>query len=82
MDIYCPICGEPWDMDCLHEVPGHDYAQAWTRFRIEGCPVFGTDHNMLTDAVSLERASMQAALQSILGDDVDAIAAELEDLGG
>lgn len=19
MDIYCPKCGEPWDMDCLHE---------------------------------------------------------------
>jgi hypothetical protein len=19
MDIRCPICGEPWDMDCIHE---------------------------------------------------------------
>lgn len=19
MDVYCPTCGEPWDMDCLHE---------------------------------------------------------------
>ncbi len=27
MDIRCPCCGEPWDMDCLHEEVEHRGAQ-------------------------------------------------------
>jgi hypothetical protein len=25
MDIYCPVCGEPWDHDSLHDVAGERY---------------------------------------------------------
>lgn len=31
MDIYCPTCGEPWDIDSLHDVAterGYDHFQA------------------------------------------------------
>lgn len=43
MDIYCPICSEPWDMECIHEeiaeridmgvfapLPDHDGYRQWT----------------------------------------------------
>ncbi len=40
-DIYCPRCGEPWDMDMLHEAPdGATYDEARRRFTSEGCGVF------------------------------------------
>lgn len=25
MDIRCPVCGEPWDMDCIHEEVEYRY---------------------------------------------------------
>ncbi len=29
-DIFCPICGEPWDLDCLHdEVTHRNPDQQW-----------------------------------------------------
>ena len=51
MDLYCVICGEPWDNDCLHEVAeerGHKCNEACARgcteytkiaadFRARGC---------------------------------------------
>ena len=40
MDIYCPLCGEPWDMDELHEVEDTDFDTARKRFRRDGCVVF------------------------------------------
>lgn len=24
-DLYCPRCGEPWDLDCLHDEAQHRY---------------------------------------------------------
>lgn len=44
MDIYCVKCGEPWDLDCLHEeaeervsasVVGEPYAAVFKRVRSE-----------------------------------------------
>ena len=40
-DIYCPRCGEPWDMDELHEADGKDYDEARRAFIRDGCGVFG-----------------------------------------
>lgn len=40
-DIYCPRCGEPWDMDELHGAPhGRTYDEARRRFTQDGCGVF------------------------------------------
>jgi hypothetical protein len=25
MDVYCPVCGEPWDHDTIHDVAGEKY---------------------------------------------------------
>jgi hypothetical protein len=85
MDIYCPTCGEPWDMDELHDayVEGRKlaYAEARQRFFLNnpqrnGCTVFGATHNAVADT---RRATISTVLAEILGDDVDAIAALSED---
>ena len=38
-DIHCRHCGEPWDLDFLHEVSeyGMNYNQAKKSFAINGC---------------------------------------------
>lgn len=69
MDIYCPICGEPWDSDELHDA-GMTYENARAAFSTEGCAVFKTQHG----AVDAETAMKSAVLFDALGDDIDAIA--------
>ncbi|MGZ3472791.1 MAG: hypothetical protein ACXVA6_22775 [Isosphaeraceae bacterium] len=78
MDIYCPVCGEPWDLDELHAVPGTAFEAARRRFAAEGCGVFGTRHN---SAVDSDKAAKSAVLHELLGDDIDGIASLMEDLG-
>ncbi len=78
MDIYCPVCGEPWDLYGLHDVPGVPFEAARRRFAAEGCQVFGTKHNSPIDS---DRATKSAVLHQLLGDDIDGIAALMEDLG-
>ena len=77
MDIYCPLCGEPWDMDELHEVEDTDFDTARKRFRREGCAVFASSHNKPADS---ETAEKSAVLFDLLGDDIDGIASLMEDL--
>lgn len=56
MDLYCPICLEPWDNDTLHDVADEaafdndterdSYAKVAALFRTKGCGVafFGTGY--------------------------------------
>ncbi|MPZ50642.1 MAG: hypothetical protein GEU75_15320 [Dehalococcoidia bacterium] len=76
MDLYCTTCGEPWDLDTLHEVEGESFDSARNRFVIEGCRLFGASHNRPADT---ETAEKSAALFMLLGDDVDAVASFMED---
>jgi hypothetical protein len=76
MDIHCTTCGEPWDMDMLHTVPGATYDTARRRFREEGCALFDTGHSRPTDP---ETAARSTALFNLLDDDLDGIAAEMAD---
>jgi hypothetical protein len=78
MDLYCPVCGEPWDLYELHGVPGVRFEEARRRFASEGCAVFGSTHN---SAVDSDRAAKSAVLHQLLGDDIDGIAGLMEDLG-
>lgn len=79
MDIYCKVCGEPWDHDELHEmyVDGRKvpYMEAWRRFKKMGCRAFGSSHG---DQVDKEAAEMASVLYGV-GDDPDAAAAFFED---
>jgi hypothetical protein len=75
MDLYCPRCSEPWDLDELHYVDGLTFDQARRAFRAEGCGAFGTR----CERDGGLRAEASAVLMDLLGDDVDGVAAMLED---
>jgi len=82
MDIYCPKCSEPWDIDCIHEIADlHEttYSEARDRFRSEGCVALGTRHNNDTGSDDL-RALATAALMDLMGDDMDGVASMLDDI--
>ena len=81
MDLICPVCGEPWDLDTLHEMGDWvneklTFSQALKRFANKGCEAFGCKHNETPDKDAAETSSM---LFDILGDDVDGIASCIGD---
>ena len=39
MDIYCPVCAEPWENDFFHELEPMSYEQATRMFREKGCGI-------------------------------------------
>ena len=74
MDLYCKRCGEPWDYyGVMH---GDLTDEERERFRKgEGCPAcYGK-------AVEKKpfRAELAAVMEDVLGDDLDGVAAEMED---
>ena len=72
MDIRCPVCAEPWDMDELHNVPGMSFHQAWRDFVIRGCVTLGSSHD------DYQASPLIADILWLLGDDVDGAASELD----
>lgn len=76
MDIYCTTCGEPWDIDNLHELEDLDFDSALQRFVADGCRLFDASHNNPGDHDTAEKS---AALFMLFGDDVDGVAAFMED---
>jgi hypothetical protein len=91
MDIYCPIkgCNEPWDNDTLHEVAeetGKTYEEVAAQFRRIGCEaLWNSKHNVTEEEQrdshhGLTAGEAAAALYDILGDDMDGVAAMLEDM--
>jgi hypothetical protein len=78
MDIKCPACGEPWDLDSLHDNElGLSFDEAYRRFRTEGCR-----HVLGNPACTSGTADPAlAGLAELLDDDVDGYAAMTEDFG-
>ncbi len=81
MDVYCKRCGEPWDLYGVEH--GDLTAEERDRFwRGEDCP---SCHGKAVEKRPF-RAELTTVLHDLLGDDVDGLAAELEDaevmLGG
>ena len=79
MDLPCINCGEPWDMDyVLHEAP-HEFTR--THGRIDRCPACPATGRPRLSAAKRAQLDAVATLADILGDDIDGLVAELEDLG-
>lgn len=94
MDIHCPKCGEPWDMNELHDeteariddgrLPKDapyekNYNVVRQEFWSRGCPaLYGSTCNEERDG---DTALASAMLHDLLGDDTDGIAAMMEDFG-
>lgn len=71
MDIYCTHCGEPWNVD---DVVGDGVTLE--EFTARGCAALGA---VCAPRWNRARASASATLLELLGDDVDGVAALLED---
>lgn len=81
MDIHCAFCGEPWDLDSLHDmldVAGNyesgvvSYKVAAKRFAVQGCGAFElgastlAKPNYCTNGVADEDAAIRAeAMQNL-----------------
>lgn len=79
MDIYCPKCAEPVELDYLHTVAddnGTTFTVELHRFQSDGCETIGATCNPNRDT---GRASAAAAMYDLLGDDIDGAASMLED---
>jgi hypothetical protein len=87
-DLLCPLCGEPWEIDTLHDAAedqGHTFGEVLAGFRRRGCVALsGFSFGLVACNPNGDRraAGLASALFDILGDDVDGMAADLEDLGG
>jgi hypothetical protein len=84
MDIRCPICLEPWDMDSLHDLVKEgqfpSFNDARRAFTSQGCGVAFASWGVT--CVPTERkggAAIASELYDLLGDDIDGAAALLED---
>jgi len=75
MDIYCPRCGEPWDVYSLVDDMTPEEARDLKAGR--GCPC--CKGKEVTSRP--ERAEVSAVMLDLLGDDIDGAAAMLEDFG-
>lgn len=77
-DVLCKRCGEPWELDYVdHDgFTEEERKDFWNGRRCPACT--GGYHNNESDRPFAVMA--MSALHDILGDDHDAIAAELEDL--
>ena len=81
MDILCTKCGEPWEIDTLHdyaEEQGSTFAQVSKTFRTRGCGV-AFDAWKVTCRTS-PMSGMLSVLAEIMGDDIDGYASGCADL--
>lgn len=87
MDIYCPVCAEPWEIDSLHDMAeeeGQTFSQVRRAFFADGCGTAFKSWGITCEPATGRagaRAMVSAMLADILGDDIDGIASELEDAG-
>ena len=78
MDLYCPKCGEPFEMDYVqHDMTPQERNDFWAG---RGCSA-ECKAEVIEEKDRPMRAVACGVLRDVLGSDVDGIAAELEDLG-
>ena len=82
MDVRCPKCGEPWDIDSLHEeaeYQGRTFDAIRNDFVSNGCGS-ALGNAAWCDSHAYSPAANVAALAfDIMGDDIDGVASMLED---
>jgi hypothetical protein len=79
MDLYCQKCGEPWDLGGLWDFEEDDYEGAREDFlKGKGCPACAWGMNAPATPPPEARATGQ--MIDILGDDLDGVASELEEI--
>jgi hypothetical protein len=93
MDIKCRICGEPWDMDCIHEAIAEDISRDAVRamsqemyekefYNPKKEAFFSKGCSVLGGRCSSTKADpIVGMLYEVLGDDLDGAGAMMEDYG-
>jgi hypothetical protein len=82
MDIQCPKCGEPWEIDTLHDYAAENdttFTKLYRVFRTRGCGEAFAEWRIT--CIPDKDAEARTMLAEVLGDDVDGYAATLEDFG-
>jgi len=82
MDVYCKVCGEPWDNDTLHdyvEENGGTYQEIARTFRSKGCGVAFAEWSVTCEPRKGRDTEALGLLYDLLGDDMDGASAEYED---
>ena len=81
MDLLCQRCGEPYEIfyltDEMTEEERRDFHAG------KGCPCCCTkpDAAIHLSSRQKEAVTVQSTLRDVLGDDIDGLAAEMEDFG-
>ena len=81
MDVYCSKCGEPWELDTLHDVvesTGESFAKVRGDFLQNGCSALGDSCNTHASNAMKDRGMIFGVLAEL--GDLDGAMAEMEDL--
>lgn len=80
-DLLCQRCGEPWDIFYITDDMTEEERQDFHAGR--GCPCCRNtpDEDLKLSPRQKDAVEIQAAMRSVLGDDLDGLAAEMEDFG-
>jgi len=82
MDINCPRCAEPVEIEYLHDVADDDgttFTAVLHAFQADGCSAIHARCNPRVTDRDRARAAGAALMYELLGDDIDGAAAMLED---
>ena len=80
-DLLCQRCGEPWDLEYIqHEMTDEERKDFHAG---NGCPCCRNmpDEDLNLSPRQKDAVEIQAAMRSVLGDDLDGLSAEMEDFG-
>lgn len=80
MDIRCTKCGEPWDIESLHDEADYrevSFDDIRSEFSRVGCRALGCECNAAT--LGGHAATVASLAEELMGDDIDGIASMLED---
>ncbi len=83
MDVPCRVCGEPLDMDCLHDVAdelGLTFAQVSANYRTKGCAGLAGSSYENPSCTPRGNVAARGMVYDLLGDDIDGAAVMLEDM--
>jgi hypothetical protein len=83
MDVHCPKCGEPWDIDCFHDVAedeGSTFDAVRKDFVKRGCRAVW--NSRCNGNEGSEMAVVASAAFELMGDDIDGVASMLSDYEG
>lgn len=92
MDILCPVCCEPWEIDTLHEYVSEasemfpseaiTFDSVYRQFKRQGCGAAFGGWKVSCERDTSGRGYVLSELADILGDDIDGYASFCDDFGG